>query len=461
MGTLVTPSARSHEKVSGRWDREIQAQTRQEWTSFYVKLVSGIPITWVLRFFILCLFVYPFAADVSTWIISGLVLIYMIADRFSKNKEFHFFFVGSDVGIIFLSLICMIAFIFKPGFDFSELFYFKWILLIYLFAFTLELFPGLNKLYTWLIVAAAGSCFYAFIQHFMGMEWFSSLSLGGAPLPKIPYFSVQGLQTSPEALGTLLSMLVAFPISSFLAAERHHAKMKQIIALLLTAVFILTLIWTYRPGVWFAATAAFLICLLVNTHKQFKFLVMCVGFIACSTWLFYPSSKSFVEDMKHYEVQRSSVERIRINQYLDSFTNNVLLGGTTPSFQINDSEHSTDLISKTLDSNQKINANYFSNVYFEILAELGLFGILAYFSLILPLLLFSYRLFKDIPSSHYWHRVLAASLVSGQVAFHVAGLYWSTLHDPAITGLFAFFGATAAYMHHHYAKGLVSDDFAL
>ena len=44
MSTLVTPSAKSHERVTGRWNQDIKAKTKQDWSSYYVKQIVGTPL---------------------------------------------------------------------------------------------------------------------------------------------------------------------------------------------------------------------------------------------------------------------------------------------------------------------------------------------------------------------------------------------------------------------------------
>jgi O-antigen ligase len=115
-------------------------------------------------------------------------------------------------------------------------------------------------------------------------------------------------------------------------------------------------------------------------------------------------------------------------------------------------------------SRAEVAANYdpgTGNVYFQILAQEGLVGAMFYLLFILAFLLSTYRIFQEIPPTHYWHRVLIAGALASQVAFHMSGLYWSTITEAHAMNLFVFLLGSVSYLSEHYGRGLVPDDFAL
>ncbi len=455
MSTLVTPSAKSHERVTGRWNQEIKAQTKQDWSSYYIKQVAGTPLPWLISVFLFLSFVSPLVNDITAWICALLASIYILADRFSGTKEFSLFPIGVDLAIgAFIFVLTLNALFIGHG-GLLALFNFKWLLLPYFFAYLLELFPGLNGMFQILFGASLLASLYAFIQHFVGVEWISSRNLEFAPLKEFSYFCIQGFSQYPEVFASLIAMILPLPICCYLSAERRNSKVLRTISLLLSFTLMLVIFWTYRPGLWIASLGGVLICLIIHSQRQIKFILGSILFFTCVVLIAYQSPSQFWHQMKDRESLRAAVEREHINELFAQFAQNPILGigiQSGPNFNQNFAAP---------DSEMKSPKELETNVYFELLAQIGFIGTFAYFAMILPFLLFSYRLFKEIPASHYWHRVLAAAIAAGQVSFHLSGLYWSTISHSSLTNLFAFYMAVVAYLHHHYMKGLVPDDHSL
>ena len=100
MSTLVTPSAKAHERVTGRWNQKIEAVSKRDWSSYYVKVICGTPISWCITGFLFLSFMNPFANDILAWVCAFLTVVYVIADRLSGTKEFSFFPIGIDLAEI-------------------------------------------------------------------------------------------------------------------------------------------------------------------------------------------------------------------------------------------------------------------------------------------------------------------------------------------------------------------------
>lgn len=455
MSTLVTPSAKSHERVTGRWNQNIKATTKQNWSSYYIKQVAGTPVPWLINIFLFLSFLSPLVNDIVAWVCALLATIYILADRFSETREFSIFPIGVDVAVVFFIFVLVINALFIGHDGLLSLLSFKWLLLPYFFAYLLELFPGLNNMFQVLFGAGLVATAYAFIQHFMGVEWISGRSLEFAPLKEFSYFCNSAFSQYPEVFGSLMAMILPIPISCYLSAERRNSGVLRGVSLLLTFTLALAIFWTYRPGLWIASLGGVLICLIVHSQRHFKFILAFLFFFLIVVFATYQSPGQFWHQMKDRESLRAAVEREHINVLFAEFAQSPFLGiglKRGPNFDTNFSP---------VEAESKNMKELETNIYFELLAHIGLLGTFAYFAMILPFLLFSYRLFQEIPSSHFWHRVLAASIAAGQVSFHLSGLYWSTLSHSSLTNLFAFYMAVAAYLHHHYMKGLVPDDHSL
>ncbi len=108
MSTLVTPSAKSHERVTGRWLRDIQANTRREWFAYYAKLVIGSPIPWLFSAYVCLNFISRAGLEIAAWGCALLTALYILVDRMSSNRELQFFRVGSDfflLGYVVIGII--------------------------------------------------------------------------------------------------------------------------------------------------------------------------------------------------------------------------------------------------------------------------------------------------------------------------------------------------------------------
>ncbi len=455
MSTLVTPSAKSHERVTGRWNQNIKATTKQDWSSYYIKQVAGTPLPWLITIFLFLTFFSPQLNDMLAWVCALLATIYILADRFAGTREFSLFPIGVDVSIGLFIFVLTINALFISRDGVISLLTFRWLLLPYFFAYLLELFPGLNKIFHAFFAAGLAATTYAFLQHFIGVEWISGRTLEFAPLKEFSYFCITGFSQYPEVFASLIAMILPFPICCYLSAERRNSRLIRGISLLLVFTLLLAIFWTYRPGLWIASLGSVLICLVIHSQRHLKFIFGLLIFFTLVIVVTYQSPGQFWTQMKDRENLRAAVEREHINELFAQFAQSPFLGigiQRGPNFDNNFS---------TPESEVKNLKELETNIYFELLARIGLIGTFAYFAMILPFLLFSYRLFKEIPNSHFWHRVLAAAIVAGQVSFHLSGLYWSTLSHSSITNLFAFYMAVAAYLHNHYMKGLVPDDHSL
>jgi O-antigen ligase len=101
------------------------------------------------------------------------------------------------------------------------------------------------------------------------------------------------------------------------------------------------------------------------------------------------------------------------------------------------------------------------NVYFQLLAQTGTLGLAFYLLFSLNFLLGVYRIWREIPNTHYWHKVLCTSGMGSMASFHVAGLYWPTLSDSHALLLFVFMISSLSYLAQQYDRGLVPDDHSL
>lgn len=442
---LATPSAKAHERVTGRWNRNIQVSGSRDRFFYYLKHAVGTPAMWLLPVFVFSIFTNRAVLEISSWSFAIFTLIYIIADRFSKTKEFSPFPFGSDfalLGFFVTGLIGTIVLVPWPE-TLIGLSALRWVVLGYLFIFGLDLFPGVNRLYFFMVGGAAVLSATGIFQHFSGVNYIQGGNLDFAPVKEHAYFEAIGFFNSPRVLPTLLAMTIPFPAAAFLFAEKRAPITLRWSLLPLLCLFSLALMWTYQPGMWMAALAGVVTLAILQFKRQLPMFSTVGAFLFVVILIAYSSPQSFVEQIQAKEEKIAVTQREELNRQLSSFSDAPIFGNGIGS-----------------PVTEKFNRDY-GSVYFQILAETGVVGLTFFFIFVLGCLLAAYRLLQEIPNSYFWHRTLVAGTMGSQIAFHAAGLHWPTLREPHVLYLFIFELAVISYITEEYRRGLVSDDYAL
>jgi hypothetical protein len=455
MSTIVTPSAKSHERVTGRWLQDIQVQTRREWAVYYLKVVIGTPIPWLLVAYACLIFLSRAGLEIAAWACAALTAVYIIADRFSRTKEFRFFRVGYDFFLLGYVLVGILSALFSDSVmdGFATLGGVRWVLLLYLITYCWELFPGLNRIYYIMVGMASLTAGYGIWQHFTGVDLIRGTAVPSAPIAGHIYFMASSFLNTPEIFGTLLGMILPFPVAAFLLFDRRDSNFERWLSLGVSLLLSLGILWTYRPGIWIAAGAGTLVTIILHGRNALTLLTSAVAYFAIIFFVFYSSPensmKSVFDGVKQSEVVRGETQRAQINSQVhiwlhqDETPKSIWLGAGNKAVELPNYDPGT------------------GNIYFQVLAQSGVLGAGFYLLFLLGFLLATYRAFNEVPKSHYWHRVLLGGALGGQIAFHVAGLYWSTLSEAHAINLFVMIAASVSYLSEHYGRGLVTDDACL
>jgi len=482
MSTTSTgsPSARRREHVRGRWAYNVDLSIGREKTVHTIKQVLGLPIPWLMVLLPIMLATSRAATEIASWGLAILTLFYIATDSFARHREFQFFRLGPDISLAaclfagILSIVSSMAITANSadasldtfGLLFEGLGHLRWIPLLYLFVYAWELFPGLNRIVVALVGAVTTVAVLAWIQHFQGVDWLTGESLVRAPTGDIPYYVPRGFLGSTEALATLFACALPFPVAAAcLRREGDETDRVTWIGFALAVVIALALVFTYRPGLWWAGGAGALALLLFPGDRRLKLLASIAAAIA-AVWflLFFAFDFGTSSDTKQSppvhvwnliyddEAKREEVHRAQMNSLVTVWETSPLLG-------VSGAVSDLDSLASKKTSEA---AQYESvNIYFLLLARSGIVGLVLYLAFVLHHLLNTLRLFHEIPESHHRHRVLAAGCFASQCAFHVAGLFWSTMTEAFSMNLFILVGSMSLYMTEHYAHGLVPDDNAL
>ncbi|CAN5480151.1 hypothetical protein BH10BDE1_BH10BDE1_24430 [soil metagenome] len=466
---IGSPAARRREHVRGRWLYQADLSIGHERTVHVAKQVVGSLIPLLMLSLPVFLATSRAGTEIASWSLAVLTLLYIGIDAFARHREFNFFRLGPDLSLaacLFFGLVSVAASTFNAtsATDLASIVLegignLRWIPLLYLFVYAWELFPGLNRIIAALVGTVAVTAVIAWIQHFQGVDWLTGEALTRAPTGAAPYFIPRGFFGSTEALATLFACVLPFPIAAAcLRRDREETDRFTWIGFGLSVLIALALVFTYRPGLWWAGAAGALALLLFPGDRRFKLLLSIAVSIAAVWFLLFIAFDSSNEphdgsklwtQIDAEEQTRADLHRVQMNNLVKVWENSPIFGiaGAAADVKIETSASGTRYESV--------------NVYFLILARSGLIGLALYLAFILHHLLNTLRLFHEIPASHHRHRVLAAGCFASQCAFHVAGLYWGTMTEAFSLNLFILVSSMTLYMTEHYAHGLVPDDNAL
>ena len=445
MSTLSTPSAKAHERVTGRWLRDIQVATRKDWMVYYAKSLIGTPIPWLFAAIGILSSVSRAGSEIASWTTALLTVLYIAIDRFARTREFSFFRIGADFFLAGLALVGLIGAVTSPSISLgvATIGDLRWIFLLYTFTYCWELFPGLNRVFLFVTAAASLVAGYGIWQHFMGLDLLSGATLPDAPVKGHPYFIPTGLLGTPEAFGTLLATLIPFPAAAFFLSDRGEGWREKWIPLVVVSLFAVAILLTYRPGLWLAAGVGILVTLIMQAKRIGIFFATLAIVLGTVSFAFYDSPQSMLEGVQASESLRAERQRAQINTQVEAWQKSVAIGVGHEATEAGAYDTGT------------------GNVYFHILAQTGVLGAALYLLFILSFLLGTYRIFQEIPSTHTWHRVMIAGGLGSQIAFHAAGLYWVTFAEALTMNLFIVILSAMSYISEHYSRGLVSDDVSL
>ena len=446
MTSLATPSAKSHERVTGRWNRDLHAESKLDWTVYYIKLIVGSPVPYLFIGFACALFVSRAAVEIFAWAASLLTVAYIIVDRFAREKEFEFWRAGSDLLLLGFFVVSVIGIAQSSSTEdfFLGLGTLRWIPLIYFFLYIWQLFPGLNRIFNILIGCAVITSIYCIYQHFAGIDLIRGMSaLPYAPIKGYAYSMVVGFFRHPEILGTILAILLPFPIATFMLADKTEKPSTPILALGAMLLMSAAIFWTYKVGIWQAAIAGIGVTAILQPKRHLTMLLVTAAFLAAMMFGAYGSPDNLISQVKQEEVSRGERQRAQINKQIEIWNQNTLIGTGMRAQEVRDIE--------SLDG----------NVYFQLLAQTGTLGLAFYLLFSLNFLLGIYRIWREIPRTHFWHKVLCTGGIGAMASFHVAGLYWPTLTDSHALLLFVLLLSALSYLAQQYDRGLVPDDQSL
>lgn len=460
MSNLITPSQKMHSLVNPLpSSRSSENDSR---IILILKLIFGTPVSYLMILYSVALLTSMSAMELCAWGIAALTLFYMILDLPSKNREFYFFSLGTDLSLLGLLIVVGTGlYVNAPEADFLKEFgNLRWILLLYLFSYSFLLFPGLNKLFYIIIGFSTLIAGYSIFQHFTGIdlryEWGlrAQSAVTPAPFKDATVFQSVGLMSHHLTYGYLFSMVFCFPLAALMLI-RHKSTLFRGFLIVTVIALGLSLLWTYGRGVWIA-TACAILFMSAYVSRKALFSILIAGVIVLGT--LYSSNSGFRERLdsvwaSNYTSNTDRQDLWRANIEMLSDYPWLGIGWNQNEVRIHEYYDRVGIKNEF--------GGHAHNNYLQILATTGILGFIFYMLFILGFLLMTHRLWGDIPKSHYWHKVFALGALGSQISLHAGGLTQWNFGDAEVNHFLIFVLAVISYMAERYSSGVVPDDHSL
>lgn len=429
----------------------------------FLKTIFGAPLPFLIGLYALSLMTTMSGMEIFGWGTCAFGLIYIAVDFFSSDREFEFFRLGSDLPMIGLLIVGALGLTMNaPNADFWSSFgALRWIMMLYLMTYALDLTPSLNRILQIWMVGGTIIAGYAIFQHFTGQDLRQEfgLRLESAVTPA-PFQNNENLYQSVGLFGHHLTygysfgLLFCFPFAA-LALSQRKPTYWRVGFFVATLIIGMSLVWTYGRGVWMATAAAML---LIGSYVSRKYLISLLVVGTAAVTIYYYSSEGFRErlDSVSSATYHSNSDRRELwKANIAMFQDNPWLG-----VGYLQNETLLDEYMKRLGLHSDV-GGHAHNTYFNFLATTGFLGLSCYLFFVLSFLLMTHRLWLEVPRTHFWHRVIVLGALGAQIHMHIGGLTQCNFLDAEVNHLYIMILAVIAYMSERYARGIVPDDYAL
>ena len=427
---------------------------------------GGIPVLLIL--YLISSMIYVEFTMIIGYLIASLTFGYIILDRLEKKQEIPLFYIGGDIWLFVLLIVAALGLLINA----SEVNFLKhflemhWVLLIYAFAYSFYLFPGIKRFFHIITISGSIISVYGILQHFFGIDVLYYIGLTsqsatylGPPLrvndylnfPAEGYYQIIGVFQNHIDYGIFFSMVICFPIAG-LFLLKNISLGYRIFLIISSALIFLSLLWTYDKGVWSASIVSLL---FMSGFVNRKVFVKTLVTISVIFGIFYYFDNTFQkQDVvfdKHYHNSETRMDVWKAN--LAMFLDHPWIGIGLKQDEVHIRQYYQKL---GIDNWEVDHAN---NTYIYWLATTGSLGFISYMLFILAFLLITGRIWIEVPQSNTWHRVFILALLGVQIAMHVGGLtYWNV--KPA-QYFFVFSLAMISYIYKKYNEATVFDDYCL
>lgn len=366
--------------------------------------------------------------EIFGWLSFALSVVILISDRSWIKRPIleksDWAFVGLMVVIIFSALIAAPAgsdtvFIIGNA---------RFVLLFIILRLGLE-FVGLKRMelfFRFLVVLVGLISAYTIFQHFTGIDYIRGHR---EPVSKVFFgdafaFRGRGMWGHPVTFGH--SMALSFCMVAAYAVTLPVKCRWKWIAIAVSILSVLSLLWSYTRGAWIGVAAAAVV-MTMYLGRRIAMLAAGSGMTALLLGVSLSSNfrarlASVVSLTDTSNTQRLDVWRANIAMFLD----HPILG---VGYGVNE-EIIGDYYTK-LGIVQDFGGHAHNN-YLQFLSGTGLLGFSAFLSATVLLLWMSHRLLREVPRSEFWPRSLVLGALGAQIALHFGGLTECNFKDAEV-----------------------------
>ncbi len=423
-----------------------------------VQAILDAPIPIFISLYALSLLTSMSGMEIFGWATCAFTLLYILANHFMRMREFYFFRLGVELPLLGLIFIVWLGLtINAPDAEkLDPMGSLRWILMLYLFTYTLELFPSLNKIMYIFLFGGTLVGAYGIFQHFTCLDLVRGAErpLTFAPVEGATTCQSIGFMSHHLTYGYSAGMFICFAFAGFLLGKRKST-WHRIGFFISTVVIALSLLWTYGRGVWIAVILAFFVMTSYVSKKHFFSFILIAAIIFGVVYTSNPELKerfnSIWSDQNFSNVERQGLWKANFEMFKDHPWLGVGYGQNLPRLQ---------------EYYQKVNVTrewggHAHNNYLQMLSTTGILGFFCYMLFILTFLLMTHRLWLEVPETHFWHRVIILGALGAQICLHTGGITQWNFGDAEVNHLFIFILAMVAFLAEKYARGIVPDDYAL
>ncbi len=310
----------------------------------------------------------------------------------------------------------------------------RWALLLPLLVHSFQQvsFKSQEKFFLYLVYIAGAVGLYAFVQHYIGQDFFRSEDMSLVHSSKdhetrIRFWRSKGFFNQPLTYAYVLGMFVCFPIAQVLGKESKASKLAQWGMGLSALVIVASIVTTYSRGGWIAFGGALTFLIFKNLNKK-QLLYFCLGTAVAGTVVLISSLTLRTRVMTIFDpAYGSNSERFHL------WAANWEMFKEYPFFGVGWNLNKV-LVAPYLESLGYMNhfVSHAHNTYVQLLAGTGLLGFLSLVSFFGVMFVLPIKLYRDKSVSPWVGAGLMAA-VAAQINLHIGGLSECNFTDAEVT----------------------------
>lgn len=370
---------------------------------------------------------------------SGLIVIVTaikILSSYFKTKTWPSLRLGNEFWLLGFCAAVIITALLSPtlntlSYKLAALSWLRWVLILYSFYYVLSEYQHqLSRFIKPISILFGIIGLYGIIQHFTGLD---ILRDNLAERHKIgEFYRIRGLMGITVAYSFTVGMMAFLPLTHVILQKLKNNKVDKTI--LISTVFIwVSLFLTYTRGLWLSLIVALLFMVFMLKIRVNKKAL--AGILVCLVGVLFVSSNmlSRVKSITDLKANNGRIKLLR-GHWEIAKERPVLGHGLRYHYHVNKVQAAYDKLG--IQKGEILGPH---NVYLDVFAGSGIFGLLFYLGFVISLFKISLNLLKEALAKEHW---VACSFiftgVTAQILMQVGGLIDSLFLDLKIQHMFLF-----------------------